>query len=346
MSLLFVGNYFPQPQRSRQVCEELSTRLERSGWTILRTSFVKSRPLRLADMMQATWRRRRAYQAAHVSVFSGSAFTWAEATSWLLHRAGKPFVLTLHGGALPDFARREPDRVRRLLRGATEVVAPSRYLQETMRPFRDEIRLIPNPIEIDRYEFQPRSTPAPRLVWLRAFHEIYNPELAIRVLARLVKDVPDARLCMIGADTGDGRLDATRRTAEDLGLLDRVDFVGRVPKEAVPEWLQKGDIFLNTSNVDNTPVSVMEALACGLCVVSTKVGGIPYLIDDGTHALLVPPDDPEAMASAVLRVLEDPALAARLSRQGRERVESFSWNQVLPAWQTLFQDLVSARDVS
>jgi glycosyltransferase involved in cell wall biosynthesis len=99
--------------------------------------------------------------------------------------------------------------------------------------------------------------------------------------------------------------------------------------------LNGADIFLNTTNVDNTPVSIMEAMASGLCIVSTNVGGISYLLEHERDALLVPPDDPEAMAGAVRRLLTEPELAARLSNNARRKAEEFDWATVLPKWKEL-----------
>ena len=112
-------------------------------------------------------------------------------------------------------------------------------------------------------------------------------------------------------------------------------FVGGVANSEVPMWLNRGDIFLNTTHVHNTPVSVIEAMACGLVVISTNVGGLPYLLTDGEDALLVPPDDAEAMAAAVRRVLTEPGLAERLSANARRKAESFDWANVLPMWRKL-----------
>jgi glycosyltransferase involved in cell wall biosynthesis len=114
-----------------------------------------------------------------------------------------------------------------------------------------------------------------------------------------------------------------------------ISFPGQVPKEEVPLWLHKGDIFLNTTNVDNTPVSVIEAMACGLCIISTDVGGIPYLLQQEQDALLVPPDDADAMARAVHRILTEPGLAEHLSRQGRQKAEDFDWSVIMPKWEEL-----------
>src|SRR5690606_22157629 len=117
-----------------------------------------------------------------------------------------------------------------------------------------------------------------------------------------------ARLSMIGSDMGDGSLQATEAIAIELGVSDRLVLNGRVTKSDVPERLSRGDIFLNTTDVDNVPITVLEAMACGLCVVTTDVGGLPYLAADGVDALLVPRDDPKAMARAVMRIVEEPGL--------------------------------------
>jgi len=146
---------------------------------------------------------------------------------------------------------------------------------------------------------------------------------------------------MIGPDKRDGSLEKTRATAERLGVAERLEIVGGVAKRAVAGALSVGDIFLNTARVDNAPVSVLEALACGLCVVSTDVGGLRDLISPGEDGLLVPAGDEQAMASAVYRILVEPGLADRLSKGGRSLAESFDWSRVLPQWQRLLSRAVN-----
>src|SRR2546430_1648488 len=102
--LLLIGNFLSASIGTRGVCEELAGRLAAPGWSILTTSSKPGRVARLADMLATVWNRRRDYDAAQVDVYSGAAFFWAEAVAFALRRAGKPYVLTLHGGALPDFA--------------------------------------------------------------------------------------------------------------------------------------------------------------------------------------------------------------------------------------------------
>jgi len=327
---LVIGNFLSSSAFNECLCEELARRLASTGWGVVTASDRLAKPMRLADMVATAWRARSSYGVAWVDVFSGHAFVWAEAVCWTLRRAGKPYVLMLRGGALPEFANRWPRRVRALLGSATSVIVPSGYLFEHMRPYRADLRLIPNALHVQSYRFRLRSLPSPSLIWLRAFHRIYNPALAPAVLARLAEEWPGVRLTMHGPDKHDGALEATRDSARQFGVEGLIRIPGAVPKLRVPDVLSTGDIFLNTTDFDNTPVSVLEAMASGLCIVSTDVGGIRHLLEDGTNALLTPRGDADAMANAVRRILTEPGLAARLSSNARRKAESFDWSVVLP----------------
>jgi glycosyltransferase involved in cell wall biosynthesis len=227
------------------------------------------------------------------------------------------------------------------LSGASFVTAPSEYLARELRGIRKDILVIPNPIDLESYPYRERMKPAPNLIWLRAFHRIYDPVLAVQVLARVAQVYHTAKLVMIGPDK-DGSLADVRSEADRLGVLDRVVFTGGIAKSEVPGMLSNGDIFLNTTTVDNVPVSLLEAMACGLGVVSTDAGGIPYLLDTDENGIIVPAGDAGAMAGAVTRILREPGLAARLSRGARLKAESYTWSVALPQWETLLLKLAGA----
>lgn len=324
--------------------EDLAERLRKAEYDLVTTSPYRNGWVRGAHMVAMAIIRRRDYEVTVVDLYSGRAFLWAEGVCRALRMIGKTYVLTLRGGNLPTFARRWPGRVRRLLRSAAVVTTPSHYLLEQMKPYRDNLRLLPNPLELGNYSLKLRERPQPRLTWLRAFHANYNPELAPRVVALLAQDFPDIHLTMIGPDKGDGSLQRTKQVAAELGVTDRIVLTGGVFKAEVPDLLDKGDIFLNTTNVDNTPISVLEAMACGLCVVSTNAGGIPYLLEHERDALLVPPDDPAAMAAAVRRILSEAGLAERISQNALQKVKHFDWSIIMPQWETLLRGIAEERE--
>lgn len=337
--VLLIGKFLDEPRSTPRVCKEFASRLVDLGWPVLTTSHKTTSVPMLVDMLSTVWLKRNEYEVAHVDVFSGHAFVWAEATCMALKLLGKPYVLTLRGGNLPNFARRWPRRTRNVLDSAALVTTPSSYLLERMVPYRSDMILQSNPINLADYDFHHRSSPQPKLIWLRRFCEIYNPSLAPKVIAELVPDFPSVDITMFGPDWGDGSLQRMKSVARSMAVETRIHLPGRVAKSAIAGAMNQGDIFLNTTNVDNTPISVLEAMACGLCVVSTNAGGIPYLLEDERDALLVPPDDAQAMSNAVHRILTEPGLAKSLSENARKKVEQFDWSAILPRWEQLFNQV-------
>lgn len=338
-SILFVGSFLASYVGSRSVGEELANQLEKKGWNIILTSRKINRGCRLLDMLLTVIFRRKEFRIACVEVYSGPAFIWAEVVCTLLKFLKKPIILTLHGGNLPFFSSRHTNRMLKLFTLSQIITAPSKYLIETMKNYCNDIYLIPNPININLYKFKLRTSPSPRLVWLRAFHSIYNPKLAVDVIALLTNEFPTIRLVMIGPDKGDGSLQETEQMISQCGLREHFSIINGIPKTDVPLTIGNENIFINTSNIDNTPVSVIEAMACGQLVVSTNVGGISYLLEDENDALLVPPNDANAMAMAVKRILSEPGLAEKLSANARKKAERYDWSIVLPKWEKLFDSI-------
>lgn len=340
--VLLLDSYLSAVGGPRSYAEDLSAHLESAGVAVIRASGLLLRPARFADMVLSTLGMRGKYDVAVVHVYSGRAFLWAEAVTGIAKTAGKRVILALHGGLLPEFAARNRSRVARVLEAADAVVAPSNYIRESLACLRPDIQIIPNAIDLDAYSYRPRLVTRPRLVWLRAYHRNYQPELAVQVMAELRRTYPEATLQMYGVEK-DRSLSDSRRLAEKLGVAAMIEFSGAVPKSRVGEVISSGDIFLNTSRVDNMPVTLIEAMACGVCVVSTNVGGIRYLIQDGVNGLLTPHNAPELMAEAVRRLLTDHALCHRLSTTGRAHAERFGWVHVIPQWLQLLQKTMNGK---
>jgi glycosyltransferase involved in cell wall biosynthesis len=333
--VLMIGNFLSGSVGVRCVCEDLADGLRSRGWRVFTASRAKSRVFRLLHMLATTWSRRSRYAVAQIDLYADLAFVYAEVVAASLKILRCPFILTLHGGALAELARTSPRRVERLLRSAATVTAPSAYHQEGLRHLRPDIRLVRNGVDLHVYQARTLTAAQPRLVWLRAFHKTYNPAMAVEVAHLLSAGFPDLKLLMVGPDKGDGTYEMTAKAVKAYGLSERVHLVGAVPKVEVPRTLIQSDIFLNTTDVDNAPVTVVEALACGLCVVSTDVGGIPRLLTDGVDCLLVPPRDAAAMAAAVKRIVTDASLAARLSANARATALGFDREAVLTTWENL-----------
>jgi glycosyltransferase involved in cell wall biosynthesis len=334
--LLWIGNFAAAGRGMHTISEELTVRLAECGWRIITVSRHTGRIKRMLNILTTILDRRHEYDLAGVEVYSGMAFLWAEISSLLLTGLHKPLVLVLHGGGLVEYAKDHPDRMRRLLKRGSVIVTPSFFLQSGLASYFPNIRQLPNGLEISSYPFRLRHKLDHTLLWLRAFHQTYQPQLAVRVLGELVQEFPDIRLIMVGPDKADGSLEQVQEEARRLEVLDHLSIVGLIPGHEVPAWLDGADIFLNTTLFESFGVSVMEAAACGLPIVTTNPGELPFLWQHGEDALLVPVDDVHGMAEAVRRLFLEDNLAASLSRSARRKAEQYDWKHILPQWEQLF----------
>jgi glycosyltransferase involved in cell wall biosynthesis len=265
----------------------------------------------------------------------------ADVVSLLCRFLNLPLIMFLHGGNLPAFTREHSRWVRTVLKRADRLVAPSEFMAAGFRELGYEVVVIPNAIEISSYPFQERRSVRPNIAWMRSFHDVYNPEMAVRVLEGVRQIWPDATLMMAGGDKG--LRTSVEKLAQELGVSSSVRFVGFLDHYGKVDELSRADIYLNTNRIDNMPVSVIEARALGLPVVATDVGGLPYLIRHGENGMLGPDDDCESMVEAVKELVENPKLANRLSRLGREAAETSDWSQVRSKWEALLSDVLSGR---
>jgi L-malate glycosyltransferase len=292
---------------------------------------------RAAEILSTLLLGRNRFDTVLLEIYGGRGFIIEDAASMAAKMARKKLVMALHGGDMPNFMKKFPGWTRRVLSRADALTAPSAYLAEAVRSRGLTARIIPNAVDLREYPFKHRTRLSPRLFWMRSFHPSWDPLMAVEVLALVRKKRPDASLVMAGMDKG--YLEETRKKAGERGVLDAVRFPGFLNTASKRREAETADIFLNTNRIDNMPVAVIEAWAFGLPVVSTDAGGLPYMIRDNSTGLLVRTGDANAMAERVLRLLDDTALAARLSQEGRRAAETSDWARVRAQWQNLLSEL-------
>ncbi|HWJ63289.1 MAG TPA: glycosyltransferase family 4 protein [Acidimicrobiales bacterium] len=325
----FLGIHRGDSDRVPGQDEFLAVKFAAAGYPVRTGSSVAWPPLRTLDQAwkAVSWRD---VDVLVVAVYSGPSFAYAELVSRLVRRNRSKLVLFLHGGNLPVFAESRRGRVRGVLERADLILSPSPFLAEAFRPWGYDVRVIPNVLPVDPAPGHDRTSPRPALLWMRTFHEHYDPSSAVEAFAKVAAAHPDATLTMAGADHG--LLESTRQRARELGVDDRVSFPGYLDAAGKADAFARHDLFVNTNLVDNTPVSVLEAAAAGLVPVATRVGGIPALLADGTDSVLVRPSDPQALADAVCGLLEDPDRFARLSAGARRLAQASTWPAVHDRW--------------
>jgi glycosyltransferase involved in cell wall biosynthesis len=259
------------------------------------------------------------YDTVLVNAFSDRSFvnaTVAVLGSRLLH---KHIIVLYRGGGIADFLAYGCRWVHFVLDRAHQICAPSEFVAGVLRQEGFQVGIVPNFIELDRYPFRERqASNHPRLLWLRRLRPAYNPAMALRALALVQQHLPRATLTIVGPDPGN-----LRPSLEQLAhrsAVTGISFTGHVAKREIPAICDQHDIFLNTTFVDNQPVSVIEAMACGMVVISTSVGGIPSLLGESGSGLMVPADDHEAMAAAILDVTSSDQKMREIGTQAREFV--------------------------
>ena len=287
--------------------------------------------LRLPVHLWRLWRTANTVDLFHIMANSG--WSWhlhAAPALWIASLKGKPALLNYRGGEAAAFFARSPRLVAFSLRRASAIVVPSAYLAGVFEQYGHTAHIVPNVVDLQRFTRAAPRAPrdaGPCILVARHLEPLYDNASAVRAFALVRASYPGARLVLAG---GGPQRAALARLARSLGVLASVRFAGPVDNAAMPALYQASDIVLNPSLADNMPISVLEALACGVPVVSTNVGGIPALLHDGVTASLVPPGDPAAMAQAILALLRDPPRAQALVDAGLAHAATFGWPGIAP----------------
>jgi glycosyltransferase involved in cell wall biosynthesis len=281
-------------------------------------------------MLLACVRYRKKIDVVIIDTYSTLNFYYALFVSQLCRILNLKYIPSLNGGNLPKRLRENPFLCKLIFNHAYKNVSPSLFLKEAFETYGyTNINYIPNTIELEHYPFKKRSFASVNLFWLRSFSDIYNPLLAIKILKALQDDGIEASLCMVGPDS-DGTLKNAKKLAKQLEV--DVQFPGKLSK---PEWVklaQDYNIFINTTNFDNMPVSVIEGMALGMVIVSTNVGGMPYLIKNGDNGILLEPNKSELFVNAIKDIMGNPDATENLIKNARHKVEEFDWDVVKQLW--------------
>jgi glycosyltransferase involved in cell wall biosynthesis len=272
-----------------------------------------------------------AVDIAHVFSASYASFLLAPVPAMVTARMlRKRVVLHYHSGEAEDHLANWGPLVHPWLRLADEIVVPSAYLGEVFARAGYRATVIPNVVDLSRFTYRERRPLEPRLVSTRNLEPMYGVDVVVDAFARLKEQVPGATLTIAGTGSEERRL---RRAAAPIG---GIRFVGQVGPEHMPYVLAAADIFLNASVVDNQPVSILEAFAAGLPVVSTPTGDIAAMVQHGHAGILVPPGDPAALAGAVATLLRHPDDGREMARRALKGVGDHTWASVRGAWASVY----------
>jgi L-malate glycosyltransferase len=325
----------------------LQEALQSEGYEVSYLPINPRFPRLLAGLRQVPYARTTLNQALYlrslarlreadvVHVFSASywSFLLGPVPAVLAARAlGKRLVLHYHSGEAEDHLAHWGRRVHPWLRLAHAIVVPSEYLRAVFARHGHPARVIPNVVDLDRFRWRERPAGRLRLLSTRSLERHYGVHHTLDAFALLKARWPEATLTLAGCGSQEAAL---RARACELGLSG-VRFLGRVEPVDMPALCEASDVFVNSSLVDNQPVSILEAFAAGLPVVTTPTGAIAEMVRHRETGLLVPPGDPRAMAGAVAELLAEPELGRRLARAAHQEVAAYTWPRVRAAWAEVY----------
>lgn len=328
-SILVITHCAPRglPQQGSLIAEGL----RQSGAKVRVLGKAKSGWGRLLEVVSYSFFLVPRYDVLLVDLFGLRAFVYESAAIFCALVWRKRIVVVLRNGLMPEFVERWPRWTRFILAQPDLVLTPHNFLRERLTATGLRVDgIIPNFITLESYKFRERSIIAPRFLYLRGMHPLYNAPMSLRAFALIQQEYPEASLTMAGKEGEDS--DYCRSLVRKLSLSN-VHFLGLVPKAEIPALADKHDIYLHTNRVDNMPITVIEMWACGLPIVGTNVGGMTYLVRDREDGILVQSEDHRAMADACFELLANRRLAETLSRNGRARAEALTWDRVKPMWE-------------
>jgi glycosyltransferase involved in cell wall biosynthesis len=347
LRVALVGPMPPPEGGMANLTRQLAELLEREGAvvTVVRTNtpywpswIAKWRFLRelfrLVPYSERLWRASGSADVFHVMANSGWAWHLCAAPAILIGRARSvPVIVNYHGGGAQTFLQGSSRVFLKTLGCASALTVPSDFLKQVFARWGVRSDVVPNVIDLERFRPGNGSGLNPHLVVSRALEPIYNIATALRAFALVRKDVLEAKLTVAGTGPDE---DALRRLASELGISGAVHFCGRLDRDRMAELYRSAFVVLNPSRVDNMPISVLEAMASGVPVVSTNVGGVPFIVRDGVTALLVPAGDHAAMAAAALQLLRNPGYAAQIRDAALREVQQYAWQRVRHRWSSIY----------
>lgn len=333
-SVLYIGNNLFKKTNYITTIDSLSNLLAGAGFNIYKSSSFENKFFRIIDMCLSVIRYHKKVNYVLIDTYSTSNFYYALFSSQICRFFNLKYIPILHGGNLPNRLINNPFLSYLIFNNSFINVAPSEYLKDAFESRKFKVLYIPNVISIRKYNFKKRQNLSPKLLYVRSFAHIYNPIMAVEVLNLLKKKYSNACLCMIGPFKDDSIINV-KDLIKKYNLENDVEITGVLTKK---EWHKKSedyDIFINTTNIDNTPVSVIEAMALGLTIVSTNVGGIPYLINDKNDGVLVDKNDIIMMNKEIIKIVENNNYT--YATEARKKAEGFDEKTIVKKWVSLLQ---------
>lgn len=336
--ILYIGNKLSEHGFTPTSVETLGVYLSKE-YEMKLVSDKKNKIYRLIDIIYSILLDRKRIKLVLIDTYSSYNFYLAILAAYTLKILKIPYISLLRGGDLPSRLENSKILSNFYFNNSVTNIAPSEYLLNKFKKYNYKVEYIPNSIEISNYKYKKRTLFSPRILYVRAFEKVYNPLMAIEVLKLLSNKYNNVKLCMVGPDK-DGTLRDVLHLAKTYQLENMLEVTGKLSKK---EWINLSteyDIFINTTNFDNTPISVIESMALGLPVISTNAGGVPYLVNHKLDGVLVEKNDSLSMFRHISEIIENPEIGTFLAENARKKVEHYNITNVMNLWKVRINEFI------
>lgn len=323
MKILLICNYKPGVGGISGQVEILQRRLREEGHAADIFSTKASMWKRLLMLLKLR-RQAKDYDVLHIHCCSGWGFFPSVLGVTVGNRLGKRVVLTYHGGGGEAFFDKYPRLVRRYLLQTDVNIVLSGFLANVFKKHSLPFLMIPNVVEFDESQFRQRESISPYYICTRAHEPLYNIPCILRALKRVQQDLPQASLTLVG---GGSQHDKLIQLADEM-KLNNVSFVGKVDNSEVYRYLNQADVMLSAPTIDNMPVSLLEAMNAGLLAISSRVGGVPYMVEDGKNGWLFVSDHDDELAERMLWAVQHQERTLTMIENARQSVKQYRWINV------------------
>ncbi len=309
-------------------------------YNLTRIKYVRTLAVSFFYVFKLLWHIPN-YDIIHIFSASYMSFLISPTPAILIARyLGKKIILNYRSGECRDHLERHGKIAIPIIRQVDKIVVPSQYLVDEFADFGLRAEYVYNLVDFSVFEYHSRPKIRPRIIVARNLEKLYNIPASIRAYQIVKEKYPGAQLTVVGAGAEES---AVKEMVRRENIPD-VTFTGRVERSQIAELYKEHDIFLNSSDIDNMPVSFLEAYSSGLAVVSTDAGGIPYICKHGETGLLVDRDDHRALARAMLSLIEDNGLGGKLIERARQECVKYTWPEVRSGWHRVYSELYHGQE--
>lgn len=323
MKILIICNYKPGFGGISGQVEILTRKLQTEGHLVDIFS-TKASTLKRLIIPFLLWYHARRYDTLHIHCSSSWGFMPAVVGICIGQLLGKRIITTYHGGGGDRFFARRHKLVHYWLTHTDCNIVLNGFLAKVFNDHSIPYTIIPNIIELSEKHYRLREVLQPHFICTRAHEPLYNIPCIFHAFYHVQTKLPEASLTLVGYGTQHNTL---VHTASKMGLRN-VIFTGRVNNSHIYDYLDQADIMISAPSQDNMPVSLLEAMNAGLLVISSKVGGVPYMIEDKATGLLFESNDSDALAELMLWAIKEQTAAKEIIQKAHHEVGKYRWENV------------------